>query len=108
MLFYVIGGPKGEGPPPAAPPKEFMELVVKEWQHVIGLKEQGKVVAAYAYIEKPGGFVIFDAESREALDELLMTLPMYEHANFQVTPLITAEQALERARQGKTYGPAPT
>jgi len=108
MLFYVIGGPKGEGPPPGPPPPEFMELVVKEWQHVIGLMEQGKVAAAYAYIEKPGAFLVCDVESREELDEMLHSLPMHEYSNIQITPLITAEQALERAKQGRTFGPPPT
>ena len=81
---------------------------MKEGQHGIDLRKQGKVATAYADIEKPEGFVIFNAESREALDELLMTLPMYEHANFQITLLITAEQALKHAKQGKNYGPTPT
>lgn len=95
MLFYVIRGPKVEGPPPAAPPKEFMELVVKEWQHVIDLMDKGKVAAAYAYIDKPGGFIVCDVESREDLDELLMTLPMHPYSNFQITPLITAPRAIQ-------------
>jgi hypothetical protein len=105
MLFYVIAKPKGEGPPPTAPPKEFVELVVKEWEHVIGLMEEGKVAAAYGYQDKPGGFMICNVESREDLEELFETLPMYEHAVFEVAPLLSAVEALERAKQGRTVGP---
>ena len=101
MLFYVKGGPKGGQAPPGPPTKEFLDLVIKEWQTVIKFRDEGKIVGSYAYGDRPGGFSIYDVDSRDELDELLKELPMHSYADFEIVPLITAEQAIERTKEGK-------
>jgi len=106
MLFYVKGGLKEtEGPPPLRP-DELLAHVVKEWETVISFRQQGKILGAYGYVDQPGGFIIYEVSSRHELDNLLPQLPMHPFTKFEVMPLITAEQALERAKQGKLSGPA--
>ena len=109
MLFFVKGGPQEKEGPPPLPHEQLLEYVVKEWETVIDFQRQGKILQAYGYVDQPGGFIIYDVSSREELDDLLTQLPMHSfvESEFQVMPLITAEQALERAKQGRTSGPAP-
>jgi len=104
MLFYVKGGPKEKGVPPPLPRDKFLEHVIKEWETVINFRQKGKIVDAYGYLNQPGGFIIYDVGSREELDNLLSKLPMYPFAEFEVVALITAEQALKMAKQGKIPG----
>ncbi len=106
MLFYVKGGPKEKEEPPL-PPDKLLKHVIKEWETVINFRQQGKILGAYAYVDQPGGFLIYDVSSREELDDLLSKLPMHSFTEFEVVPLIAAEQALARAKQGKVSGPAP-
>ena len=101
MLFYVKGGPKGGQAPPGPPTKEFLDLVIKEWETVIKLEEAGKIVGSYGYGDRPGGFSIYNVYSRDELDELLKELPLHSYADFEIVPLIPAEQAIERAKEGK-------
>jgi muconolactone delta-isomerase len=105
MLFFVKGGPEG-GPPPLSP-EQLLEYVIKEWETVINFKQKGKVLESYGYVDHPGGFVIFNVNSREELDELISKLPMHSFSEFEISPLITSEQALARAKQGNVSGPAP-
>ena len=104
MLFYVSGKPKGALGPPPVPADEFLRLVVQEWETVIESRKQGKISAAYGYANQPGGFIIYDVGSKEELEDLLSKLPMHAIAKFEIVPLITAEQALARAKQGKVSG----
>ena len=104
MLFYVKGGPKEKGVPPPLPREEFLEHVIKEWETVINFRRKGKILEAYGYTNQPGGFIIYDVNARKELDDLLSQLPMHPFTEFQVVPLITAEQALELAKQGKIPG----
>jgi muconolactone delta-isomerase len=106
MLFYVAGGPKEGQPMP--PPEQLIGIVVKEWETVLDFQKQGKIVGAFGLVEKPGGFVICDVDSKEDLDDLLKQLPMHPYVTFNIMPLITAEEALARAKQGKVEGPPPT
>ncbi len=103
ILFFVKGGPKS-GPPPLSP-EQLLDHVVKEWETVIDFRQQGKVLESYGYVDHPGGFIIFNVNSREELDTLLSKLPMHSFSEFEISPLITAEQALERAKQGEVSGP---
>lgn len=105
MLFFVKGGPKS-GPPPLSP-EQLLEHVIKEWETIIGFRQQGTVLESYGYVDYPGGFIIFNVNSREELDKLLSKLPMYSFTEFEISQLITAEQALKRAEQGEVSGPAP-
>jgi muconolactone delta-isomerase len=105
MLFFVKGGPKGGSPPLL--PEQLLEHVIKEWETVINFRQQGKVLESYGYVDNPGGFIIFNVSSREELDMLLSKLPMHPFTEFEIIPLITAEQALERAKQGEVSGPPP-
>jgi muconolactone delta-isomerase len=107
MLFFVKGGPKDKEAPPPFPQDQWFEYVVKEWETVIDYKQQGKILEAYGYGEQPGGFIIYDVGSRDELENLLARLPLHQFTKFEIMPLITAEQALERSKQGKISGPGP-
>jgi muconolactone delta-isomerase len=107
MLFYVKGGPKDKEGPLPLPRDKFLEHVGKEWETVINFRQKGKIVEAYGYLDRPGGFIIYDVSSREELDKLLSKLPMHPFTEFEIVPLITAEQALELVKQGKISGLKP-
>ncbi len=95
MLFLVTGESKGMLP---FGPKESLELVASEWEAVVSYEQQGKVLAAGAYAGRHGGCVIFDVDSVEELHALVCQLPMFAFAEFDVVPLIGAQQALEGIR----------
>jgi len=97
MLFLVIGHPKEGRVLPSK--REFLELVVKEWETVIAHRETGQVVEVYGFDDGTGGIVVFDVESREELDSLLNELPLDPYADWDVLPLIEADVGLEKAKK---------
>ena len=101
MYFYVKGGPKKDAPPP---PPDIKERVVKEWEHVIAQRKEGKIVDAYGYADRKGGFIVYKVESREELEKLLNELPMAPFSEWEIIELVTLEEALERTKQGKLSG----
>ena len=101
MLFFVRGGPKEDVPRP--PREEFLPLVVMEWETVLRQKAEGKVVGVWGFAEGRGGVVIYDVASREELDACLRELPMDPYAVWEVVPLMSAEEALEKTK-GKLKG----
>lgn len=97
MLFYVKGGPKEGGTQP--PQEKILETVVKEWEAVIKMCQEGKILASYGFIDGKGGFSIFKVDSREELDILVSKLPMHPYAEFEIIQLITDEEALDQTKQ---------
>jgi len=95
MLFLVKAESKGMLP---FGPKESMELVAKECETFVSYAQQGKVLAGGTYAARHGGCGIFDVDSLEELHMLIAQLPMFPFAEFEVVPLISAEQALEGIR----------
>jgi muconolactone delta-isomerase len=97
MLFFVRGGPNDDVPRPTG--KEFLQLVVKEWETVIRQRDEGKVVGVYGFTEGKGGIVIYDVGSRDEVDACLSELPLDPYASWEVIPLMSAETALEKTRR---------
>jgi muconolactone D-isomerase len=96
MLFFVKG--ESTGMPPM-PPDQVYELVVKEWETIISYKQQGKILAGGAMAGRRGGCVIFDVDSSDELHTLISQLPLFPFIAWEIIPLISAESALERAKQ---------
>jgi len=88
MLFFLRASPKRDTSQP--PSVEYLEQVVKEWETVIDYREQGKIL---------GAFSIWDVDSKEELDKIATKLPMHPFVEWEISPLWTAEEILEKARQ---------
>jgi len=97
VLFFLRASPKGNISQP--PSVEYLEEVVKEWETVIDYKEQGKVLGAFCFADGKGAFSIWDVDSKEELDKIVTKLPMYPFAEWEINPLWTAEETLEKAKQ---------
>jgi muconolactone delta-isomerase len=88
VLFFLRASPKRDTSQP--PTVEYLEQVVKEWETIIDYRDQGKLL---------GAFSIWDGDSKEELDKIVTTLPMYPFAEWEINPLWTAEETLEKAKQ---------
>ena len=97
MLFLVIGSPNSEVPRPSE--KEFLELVVKEWETAFKQQKEESIVCVYGFIDRRGGMAVYDVESREVLEGRLRGLPLDPYANWEVIPLMTVDEALEKTRR---------
>lgn len=97
MLFFLRASPKRDTSQP--PTVEYLEEVVKEWETIIDYKEQGKVLGVFCFADGKGAFSIWDVDSKEELDKIVTKLPMYPFAEWEISPLWTAEETLEKARQ---------
>ena len=97
MLFFLRALPKRDTSQP--PSVEYLEQVVKEWETVIGYKEEGKVLEVFCFANGKGAFSIWDVASKERLNKIVIGLPMYPFADWEITPLWTAEETLEKAKQ---------
>lgn len=96
MLFLVNAIPKaGAGGPPT---KEFVALVVKEWETVLKYIKDGKIEKSYGYENRPGGFSIWSVNSEPELKDLLKTLPLHPYLDFEITGLKTAETSLNSSK----------
>ena len=96
MLFFVKGELTGA---PPIPPRQLFETVVKEWETILSLAQQGKILAGGALAGRKGGCGIFDVDSNEELHALVAQLPMFPFYEWEIVPLIAAEHALKGAKQ---------
>jgi len=78
---------------------EYLEQVVKEWETVIAYREEGKVLDVFCFTNGKGAFSIWDLDSKERLDKIVIGLPMYPFADWEISQLWTAEETLEKAKQ---------
>jgi muconolactone delta-isomerase len=97
MLFFLRALPKRDSS--QSPSMEYLEQVVKEWEAVIDFREEGKVLEAFCFANGKGAFSVWDVASREKLDKIVSGLPMYPFADWEIIPLWTAEETLEKAKQ---------
>lgn len=97
MLFFLRASPKRDTSQP--PSMEYLEQVVKEWETVIDYKKEGKVLEVFCFANGKGAFSIWDVDSKEKLDKIVIGLPMYPFADWEIIPLWTAEETLEKAKQ---------
>ncbi len=75
-----------------APTEEAMALMPAEIKRGIELAEQGIGEAAYQSADRSAWAAcsVWNCESREAVDELIKTLPMHKFFNHEITPLAEA------------------
>jgi len=95
MLFFLRASPKSDTPQPAS--IEYLKQVVKEWETVIEYKKKGKVLEVFCLANGKGAFSIWDVASEEQLQKIVIGLPMYPFANWEIIPLWTAEETLKKA-----------
>lgn len=97
MLFFVKGEMRGASP---LPPEQTLELVVKEWETIIGYAQQGKVLAGGQLAGRHGGCGIFNVDSVEEVHALISQLPLFPFiSDWEIVPLVGPEYALEGAKQ---------
>jgi muconolactone delta-isomerase len=97
MLFFLRAYPKADAS--QTPSVKYWEDVVKEWEIVIDYKERGTLLGAFCFADRKGAFSIWDVGSKEDLNKIVTELPLYPFADWEIIPLWTAEEALEKAKQ---------
>ena len=97
MLFFLRASPKIDTLQP--PSVEYLEQVVKEWEIVIDYKKRGKVLDVFCFTDGKGAFSIWDVDSKDALHKIVAQLPMDPYADWEIVPLWTAEETLDKAKQ---------
>ena len=101
MLFYV----KASLPDvPPVPRDLWLGKVVSTWEVIKQLENDGKVLAGGALIGQRAGLVIADVASNEELAEMLNRLPLSAYLEWEVSPLIPAQQALDAAKWTLQHG----
>ncbi len=101
MLFYV------KASLPDVPPVSrelWLGMVVSTWEVIKQLENDGKVLAGGALIGQRAGLVIADVASNEELAEMLNRLPLSAYLDWDVAPLIPAQQALDAAKWTLQHG----
>jgi muconolactone delta-isomerase len=97
MLFFLKASPKKDTQQPLS--VEYLEQVVKEWEIVLGYKEEGKVLEVFRFADGTGAFSIWDVDSKDELQKIVFELPMYPFADWDIISLFTAEETLDKAKQ---------
>jgi muconolactone delta-isomerase len=97
MLFFLRSIPKRDTS--QRPSIEYLEQVVKEWEIALDYRKQGKVLEVFCFADGSGAFTIWDVDSKEQLDGIVEKLPMYSLADWEIVPLWTAEETIEKAKQ---------
>lgn len=101
-MQYLVTGEFIE-PGSLLPPDQFVgimrQAVLPSHDVLSNLKAEGKLIAGgYSVGERAAAF-IFEADSNEELDALLLGLPYWGLVKMKVTPLETIEGRRERDRQ---------
>ena len=85
---------------PQMPIRNFFELLIKEWEYYERMKKKGKVLAGGKLAGRRGAAAIFDAESCEEIEEIIVKLPLFPlFTKVEITPLVPQEKALQDARR---------
>ncbi len=85
---------------PAFDPKIFLEA--KEWMEK--KMEEGKIAMAYALSGEHASCIVFDVDSLEELDDLLLEYPLSPYSAIEIYGLSDIARSFEKA--AKTYGKA--
>jgi muconolactone delta-isomerase len=96
MLFLLRASPKSDTS--QSPAAGYLEQVVKEWETIIDYKKDGKVLDVFCFANGKGAISIWDVASKEKLDKIVAELPMYPFADWEITPLWTAQETLTKAK----------
>jgi muconolactone delta-isomerase len=81
------------------PEEQFREMGRKNVETLLHYKEQGKVLAGGAIAGKKGSYAIFNVDSVEELQVLVIRLSLYQFMEIEVIPLISWEQTLNYIKQ---------
>ncbi|MHB8377372.1 MAG: muconolactone Delta-isomerase family protein [Dehalococcoidia bacterium] len=95
-MLYFVRAELRQMPP--MPREQWMGQVVATWQVLAELERTGRAKGVGALIGKAAGVAIIDLESHDELAVLLQRLPVSAYLEWQIEPLISAQQALENAR----------
>jgi len=98
MLYFVRAELKSA---PSLPPKQWIELLIKEFEIELDYQKQGKILAQGHYAGSKGGCYIYDVESNDELHRLVCGLPTISFLNWEVAPLVSPEQNLQMIKQVK-------
>ncbi|MDP9453065.1 MAG: hypothetical protein M3P97_06700 [Actinomycetota bacterium] len=66
---------------------EVLKAVMSMPEHAKPLEEQGKILGRYHVVGAHGGAWIYQVDSNEELEMLLVRSPVYNVSNYQVFPL---------------------
>lgn len=80
-----------------APNDEFLSLLDAEVENAKELMEQGRIQYLFLAEDDSGGWVIYDANSKEEVFGILEQLPMGKFMNHEVKQLQNAFSAAEPA-----------
>src|SRR3989337_950934 len=85
---------------PKIPMKEFVGLVIKEWEYFERMKKRGKVLAGGKRAGRRGSAAIFDAENNEEIEKIVVQLPLFPYfTNIEITPLVPQQKALQDTKR---------
>jgi muconolactone delta-isomerase len=71
---------------------ELTQLINDHIDYLKKLQDEGKLVY-YAFVGRPGGIGIWDVETGEELDTILMDAPRFKYCTYEVTPVLSLEEA---------------
>lgn len=95
-MLYFIRAELKQMPP--MPREKWMGQIVATWQVLAELERVGKAKGVGAMLGKPAGVAIIDAESHDDVAVLLQRLPVSAYLDWEIAPMVSAQQALENAR----------
>jgi muconolactone delta-isomerase len=95
MKYLMIAKMK-EKPPIST--EEFLKSAIKEWETALKMRGYKNVEAVYAFADDSGGMAIGDADSEAQAKALMAVLPFYKYLDINLSPIISAEDALAQAK----------
>ena len=95
MLFLVIGEPKESAPPATV---EMLEEGVATLSTLVEWERTGKAKFAGIFSGRNGIAFVIDAASHAELHLAVASLPPFPTLDWQVIPMLSAEEDLEIAR----------
>jgi muconolactone delta-isomerase len=95
-VLYFVKAELRQMPP--MPREQWMGQVVATWQVLAELERSGKAKGVGAVLGRQAGVAIVDMESHEELAVLLQRLPVSAYLEWEILPMVSAQQALENAR----------
>ncbi len=102
MLFFVKGEvivPPRTSAPTRGEVRQLLEVAVSEWQTIISYGQLGKALAGGALPSGRGGCGIWNVASTEELCTIVSQLPAYHLCEWEIIPLIPANEALRLAQE---------
>ena len=95
-MLYFVKAELRQMPPMAR--EQWLGQVVATWQVLSELERTGQAKGVGALLGKQAGVAIIDSESHEALAQLIQRLPVSAYLEWEIVPMVSAQQALENAR----------